>query len=69
MQMQSPKLGIDHLPNFVTAQTPAGLRRAMFRNNKRFKAFIVYRDIQFVNGRWFAWFDAPATVEEMTNGD
>lgn len=44
------------IPNFVTARTPAGLRRSMIRNNARVGMFIKYFDIQFVNGSWFAWY-------------
>lgn len=65
MSFISHPLGADTIPNFVTARTPQGLRRAMSRNNMKFKAFIVYRDIQFVNDKWIAWFDAPITQEEI----
>lgn len=45
-------------PDFVTAKTPRGLRRAMLRNNIKQKGFVVYEAIQFVDkdGLWYAWF-------------
>lgn len=62
---QSPQ-GINHVPNFVRAKTVAGLRRAMFINNRKHRAFINYFDIQFngKDGFWYAWF----FVEEQLDG-
>ncbi len=59
------------IPNFVTAQTAQGLRRAMMTNNVRNSMQFVYHSIQFVNGAWFAWYylDAnPSEVLGVSNG-
>jgi len=58
---------LDRIPNFVTALTPEGLRRAMFRNNAKHSIQFVYHNIQFVNGKWFAWFYEIATAEKVLN--
>ena len=55
---------LDKIPNFVTAQTPRGLRRQMFLNNMRKNVQYVYHHIQFVDGKWFAWF-----YDEMKAGE
>ena len=47
---------LDKIPNFVTAQTPMGLRRQMFLNNMSKNVQYVYHAIQYVNGKWFAWY-------------
>lgn len=44
------------IPNFIQASTPQGLRLAMLRNNAKHGMFFHYFDIQFVNGKWIAWF-------------
>lgn len=45
------------IKNFVSAKSPIGLRRAMFRNNAKKMQTFKYSDIQFVNGKWFAWYE------------
>jgi hypothetical protein len=56
---------IDTIPNFVRAESLAGLRSAMLKNNMRLGAFVLYRDIQQVEERgrkfYIAWYDEPAT--------
>lgn len=52
----SPSLGPDTVPDFLSSQTARGLRRKMLRNNIRHKGFVVYQDIQFVDGLWYAWY-------------
>lgn len=44
------------IPNFITAQSPMGLRRLMLSNNVKNGKEYVYFDIQFANGKWFAWY-------------
>ena len=44
------------IPSFLTARSPEGLRRLMLRNNAKHAMFFKYFDIQFVNGRWYAWY-------------
>lgn len=44
----------------------------MFLTNKKFGAYIKYFDIQFVNGKWFAWFfidDDESLVKTLSEGD
>lgn len=58
------------IPNYVSAVTPLGLRRAMLRNNANNKLVFNYYSIQFVNGRWYAWFYAEiANDDEMITGE
>lgn len=63
------------IPNFLTAGSPRGLRRLMLLNNKRLGAWHNYQ-IQFVNGKWFAWFHEEVTrsninqlVEDPKSGE
>lgn len=51
------------IPNFVSAESPQGLRRAMLQNNLKLRAVATYHSIQFVDGRWYAWFTTDATRE------
>jgi hypothetical protein len=48
------------IPNFITAASPLGLRRAMLKTNSRLGSFVRYFDITntVINGRptWVAWF-------------
>jgi hypothetical protein len=44
------------IPNYVSARSPQGLRRVMLMNNAKSGFFHQYFDIQFVGGRWYAWF-------------
>jgi hypothetical protein len=43
------------VPDFLSADSPQGLRRLMRLNNARRGAWHRY-DIMFVNGRWIAWY-------------
>lgn len=43
------------IPNYLVASTPRGLRRLMLLNNRRLGAWHDYK-IQFVDGKWYAWF-------------
>ena len=52
------------LRNFVTAKTPRGLRLAMLRNNSKKGFNFKYRDIQFVKGKWYAWYEEYLTSRE-----
>jgi hypothetical protein len=61
------------IPNFLTAGSPRALRRLMFLNNKRLSSFLEYQ-IQFVNGKWFAWYYEDAlkpgqVIEEVKSGE
>ena len=58
------------IPNYVSARSPQGLRRVMLMNNARTGYFHHYFDIQFVAGKWYAWYfktvgsDDVQTLEE-----
>lgn len=60
------------IPNFLTASTPQGLRRAMLRNNARMGAWIRYFDIAQVSisGRpsFIAWFYEPVVNDADLEG-
>lgn len=51
------------IPKYIAASTPQGLRRLMFKTNMRLGYFIQYFDIQFVNGKWYAWFYIDIELE------
>lgn len=61
---------LSDVPNFVSAESPQGLRRAMLKNNLKLKAFVNYSNIQFANGRWFAWYvvDISTPGQELPDG-
>jgi hypothetical protein len=50
------------IPNFVVAGDVKSLRRAMLLNNAKLGSEVVYFDIQFAQGKWYAWF-----FEDMMN--
>ena len=39
----------------------------MLRNNARLRATVQYFNIQFANGKWYAWFYEPMGNEEAVN--
>jgi hypothetical protein len=45
-----------HIPNYIVASSPQGLRRLMLKNNIRLGGFVSYYQITFAEGKWFAWF-------------
>lgn len=62
--LQQP-LSINHILDFVSAKTPRGLRRSMLRNNAKHKGFVVYQDVQFVKGSWYAWYYVTEEMEGL----
>lgn len=44
------------IPQYVSARSPQGLRRVMLMNNARTGYFYNYFDIQFAEGKWYAWY-------------
>lgn len=38
----------------------------MFLNNKKQKGFVVYENIQFAKGSWWAWYYVTEDVQGMT---
>lgn len=55
------------IPNFLVAADPQGLRRLMIQNNLRLQAEILYSDIQYANGKWYAWFYENLADAEALN--
>ena len=53
------------LPNFLSSESPKGLRRKMLENNGRLGMFVSYFDIQFVDGLWYAWYYFDAIDDEQ----
>ena len=37
----------------------------MLKNNARLYATVQYFDIQFVSGKWYAWYYEPITMEAV----
>lgn len=50
------EVSVVQIPNFVSAVTPMGLRRAMLMNNAKYRLVFNYYSVSYANGRWFAWF-------------
>jgi len=48
------------IPNFITAQSPRGLRRRMFEENAKYGGFLKFFDISSYQEddktKWVAWF-------------
>lgn len=49
----------NELPNFLMARNPKELRALMFKNSLRLAMTVQYFDIQFAQGKWFAWYFEP----------
>jgi len=67
-------LGINHVPSFLRAKTPLGLRRAMLRTNAKHSGFVKYFDIQYIEkeDRWYAWYFVTEDMDglqEILNGE
>lgn len=75
LQIFTPNLGVEDIPNFLRARSAAGLRRAMLKNNLKHKAFVQYFDIQFNEAErvWYAWYfsnlsrDENQSIEDQVN--
>jgi len=44
------------IPSYIMASSPRGLRLSMLKNNVKYGMTFQYFDIQFVKGKWYAWF-------------
>lgn len=55
------------VPQFVSAPSPRGLRRAMILVNARAGSFHKFFDIQFVGGKWYAWYYAPIEKSDFVD--
>ena len=60
--MIAPSVG--HIPNYLAAGSPQGLRRLMLLNNTKKGIVFVYK-ITFANGKWYAWYND--SYEAMTS--
>ena len=58
--MLLPSLG--HIPNYLAAGSPQGLRRLMLLNNAK-KGVVFAYSIQFASGKWYAWYND--TIESL----
>lgn len=62
----------NNIPSFIAASKPRALRRSMLKTNAKYGMTINYFDIQFVDGKWYAWFYLPVTnetIKELSDGD
>jgi len=61
----------DLIPNYISAATPRGLRRLMLSESSKRGRFYKFTDIQFVDGRWYAWFVDDIRLDDdlMTEGE
>ena len=50
------KVPVGRIPKYLTASNPKGLQRLMLRQQVKLGYGVNYFDIQFANGKWFAWF-------------
>lgn len=55
-----------HIPNYLSARSPSGLRRLCFLNNFK-KGSVFNYQIVFASGKWFAWYidTEKSLVEEV----
>jgi hypothetical protein len=58
-----------HIPNYLTAGSPQGLRRLMLLNNTK-KGMVFAYTISFAAGKWYAWYNDSyeALVQEVVDG-
>lgn len=56
---------VSNIPNFLVARTPKGLRRLMLETNIKFGKQFNFFDIQFVGGKWYAWYYLDITSAEQ----
>ena len=64
----------DEIPDFITAQSPNGLRRNMYLNNAKHGCKFTYFDIAKINEEkksyWIAWFLKEVTdIKELEDGN
>jgi len=45
-----------HSPLFLTASSAENLHKEMLKNNAKWNSEFVYFDLQFVKGKWYAWY-------------
>lgn len=68
--MEPSKLRV---PEYVSAESPDGLRRAMLLTNVEHRGQMTYTDIQHVDGVWYAWYvpiDArPVDTKELADAN
>jgi len=57
----------DTIPNYLTAATLQELRRLMFLNNIKSGMFYKYFDIQFVKGKWYAFYFEKLDTSNAVN--
>jgi hypothetical protein len=55
------------IPQFLVATSPKGLVAAMLKNNLKYGAEFRYFDIQFSNGKWYAWFNVAISKDQFIN--
>lgn len=51
-------LGIESIPNYLSAKSPKRLRALMRKNNLRYRGFVRYSTPHFVeaDSRWYVWY-------------
>ncbi len=57
------------IPDYVSAKSPTGLRRACLINNGKFGIQFHYFSIQFTQGRWYAWFMRDLSREDFVTNE
>ena len=55
--------GIKDIPSVVAAKTPRELRRLMLMKNIELGGHVKFFDIQFVKGKWHAWYIGKAKLD------
>ena len=51
------------IPRFLEASNPADLSKKMLKNNLGKQMEFKYFDIQFVKGKWYAWYYEDVEME------
>jgi hypothetical protein len=53
------------IPQYLSAGSPSGLSRLMLQNNLKYAVEFTYFDIQFAQGKWWAWFYAEIDKSKL----
>jgi hypothetical protein len=47
---------LSEIPHYISAESPERLRSLMLKNNMRLNSWVNYKYIQYVDGKWYAWY-------------
>ncbi len=53
-----------HIPKFIKARSPLGLRRLMLQVAAKDGKKYTFTNIQFVKGEWYAWYESTLNNDD-----